>query len=143
MNCAQHCRFHSVHVHAEKRRLPFLHIVGACKHRNVMTMRPAKANSWACQLRAGRVIRAGATMQESPAEVPQQTIRKTLLCSSVTASTFQQALDDIRSISQAGADLIELRLDMLTDFNVEEQLQQMLDTTNTPKIVTMRPTWEG
>ncbi len=46
-------------------------------------------------------------------------------------------------IAEAGADLIELRLDLLTDFDVEEHLERMLKTTDTPKLVTMRPTWEG
>ncbi len=82
-------------------------------------------------------------MQETSAPTNQQTSGKTLLCTSVTASTFEQALDEIRQISEAGADLIELRLDMLTDFNAEKHLQQMLNETDTPKLVTMRPTWEG
>ena len=82
-------------------------------------------------------------MQETSAPTNQQTSGKTLLCTSVTASTFEQALDEIRQISQAGADLIELRLDMLTDFNAEKHLQQMLKETDTPKLVTMRPKWEG
>ena len=86
---------------------------------------------------------AQAVMQETTARTVDQVNTKTLLCTSVTANTFTQALDEIQQISNAGADLIELRLDMLTDFNVEEHLQQLLSTTNTPKLVTMRPTWEG
>jgi len=82
-------------------------------------------------------------MQETATQTVQQTNSKTLLCTSVTASTFEQALDEIRMIAEAGADLIELRLDLLTDFDVEEHLERMLKTTDTPKLVTMRPTWEG
>ena len=84
-------------------------------------------------------------MQETVAE-PQQktkTKSKTLLCTSVTASSFAQAIEEIREVSAAGADLIELRLDMLTDFDVEQHLQQLLNTTDTPKLVTMRPVQEG
>ncbi|KAL0035402.1 hypothetical protein WJX77_005085 [Trebouxia sp. C0004] len=82
-------------------------------------------------------------MQETSAPTVQRTSGRTLLCTSVTASTFEQALDEIRQISEAGADMIELRLDMLTDFDAEKHLQQMLNETDTPKLVTMRPTWEG
>ena len=83
------------------------------------------------------------TMQETVAETPQKTKPKTLLCTSVTASTFVKAVEEIREISAAGADLIELRLDLLTDFDVERHLQQLLNTTDTPKLVTMRPVREG
>ena len=82
-------------------------------------------------------------MQNAAVQTTQQAHAKTLLCTSVTASTFEQALVEIQQIAEAGADLIELRLDMLTEFAVEEHLQQLLATTNVPKVVTMRPVWEG
>lgn len=84
-----------------------------------------------------------ATMQNAAVQTTQQAHANTLLCTSVTASTFEQAVMEIQQIAEAGADLIELRLDMLTDFAVEEHLQQLLATTNVPKVVTMRPVWEG
>lgn len=84
-----------------------------------------------------------ATMQNAAVHTTQQAHAKTLLCTSVTASTVEQAVMEIQQIAEAGADLIELRLDMLTDFAVEEHLQQLLATTNVPKVVTMRPVWEG
>ena len=84
-----------------------------------------------------------ATMQDAAVQTIQQADAKTLLCTSVTASTFDQAVTEIQQIAEAGADLIELRLDMLTDFVVEQHLQQLLATTNVPKVVTMRPVWEG
>lgn len=84
-----------------------------------------------------------ATMQDAAVQTIQQANAKTLLCTSVTASTFDQAVTEIQQIAEAGADLIELRLDMLTDFVVEQHLQQLLATTNVPKVVTMRPAWEG
>lgn len=88
-----------------------------------------------------QVLRA--TMQEAAVQTVQQANAKTLLCTSVTANTFSQAISEIQQIAEEGADLIELRLDMLTDFNVEQHLQQLLATTNVPKVVTMRPVWEG
>lgn len=72
-----------------------------------------------------------------------ETTSRTLLCTSVTGPTVQEALQDMQSIAQAGADIIELRLDMLTDFECEQHLAKLLQTTNVPKIVTMRPVWEG
>ena len=84
-----------------------------------------------------------ATMQEAAVQTVQQANAKTLLCTSVTASTFAEAVNEIHQIAEEGADLIELRLDMLKDFNVEHHLQQLLATTNVPKVVTMRPVWEG
>lgn len=91
--------------------------------------------------RRSPVLRA--TMQDAAVQTIQQANAKTLLCTSVTASTFDQAITEIQQIAEAGADLIELRLDMLTDFVVEQHLQQLLATTNVPKVVTMRPVWEG
>ena len=84
-----------------------------------------------------------AVVQEAVADTQQLSTGRTLLCSSVTASTFQQALQDIQEIADAGADLIELRVDMLTDFNAEAHLKQLLSATQTSKIVTLRPAWEG
>ena len=82
-------------------------------------------------------------MQEATAQPLQQGTTKTLLCTSVTASTFDEAIAEIHEIAEAGADIIELRLDTLTDFNVEQHLQQLVRTTEVPKIVTLRPVWEG
>ena len=82
-------------------------------------------------------------MQEAPAQTAQQADTKTLLCSSVTASTVRQAVAETLQIAEAGADLVELRLDMLTDFDAERHLKPLLETAQIPKIVTMRPTWEG
>ena len=91
--------------------------------------------------RRSLVLRA--TMQDAAVQTIEQANAKTLLCTSVTASTFEEAITEIKQIAEAGADLIELRLDMLTDFVVEQHLQQLLATTNVPKVVTMRPVWEG
>lgn len=95
--------------------------------------------------RIPRKTKMQATVQETVAkpQPQQQATRKTLLCTSVTASSFEQALAEMHEISDAGADLIELRLDMLKDFQVEKHLQRLLSTTQTPKLVTMRPVWEG
>ena len=135
----------STHVHAntaETHKVAVTRVSPVCQGRNVSLthrhfyVRPSMSH-------ARRNAAAQAVMQQTAAPTIDQVNTKTLLCTSVTANTFDQALDEIHQISKAGADLIELRLDMLTDFNVEEHLQQLLNTTNTPKLVTMRPVWEG
>ncbi len=127
---------------ADKHQPAVTRVLPTCQAHRLMPARP-QLTVRPSVLRARDTAIAYATMQETSAPTIQQTSGKTLLCTSVTASTFEQALDEIRQISEAGADLIELRLDMLTDFNAEKHLQQMLNETDTPKLVTMRPTWEG
>ena len=135
----------STHVHAksaETHKVAVSRVSPVCQGRNVSVahrqfcVRPSMS-------RSRRNTAAQAVMQQTAAPTVDQVNTKTLLCTSVTANTFDQALDEIHQISNAGADLIELRLDMLTDFKVEEHLQQLLSTTKTPKLVTMRPIWEG
>ena len=84
-----------------------------------------------------------ATMQEAPLQTLPSTQTRTMLCTSVTASTFDQAIAEIHQIAEAGADLIELRLDMLKGFDTQKHLKQLINTTDTPKLVTVRPEWEG
>ena len=108
---------------------------------NSSSQRSRKVNPSTVSDRRLPVLRA--TMQDAAVQTVQQANAKTLLCTSVTASTFDQAVTEIQQIAEAGADLIELRLDMLTDFDVEQHLQQLMATTNVPKVVTMRPVWEG
>lgn len=127
---------------ADKHQPAVTRVLPTCQAHRFMLARP-HSTVRPSVLRARDTAIAHATMQEISAPTVQQTSGRTLLCTSVTASTFEQALDEIRQISEAGVDLIELRLDMLTDFDAEKHLQQLLSETDTPKLVTMRPTWEG
>ncbi len=69
--------------------------------------------------------------------------------SSVTADTVDGALAEIGEAAHLGADLVELRLDFLTDINLLDptpMLERMLGACETallPALVTFRPTWEG
>jgi 3-dehydroquinate dehydratase / shikimate dehydrogenase len=63
----------------------------------------------------------------------------TLLCVPIFVETVEQAKHDIASAAEAGADLVELRIDE-TDPRVAFTIN---DTTTLPTIVTRRPTWEG
>ena len=68
---------------------------------------------------------------------------QTLVCTSLTASTVQDMLDEAQEAIAAGADIVELRIDYLTDFHPESDLPQLLNGCSIPAIVTYRPSWEG
>ena len=56
---------------------------------------------------------------------------------------------EIQEAKEAGADVIEVRLDFLKDLNLdspEESLEKIISTSKAiglPAIVTLRPVWEG
>jgi 3-dehydroquinate dehydratase/shikimate dehydrogenase len=45
--------------------------------------------------------------------------------------------------AEAGADLVEIRLDYLAHFNPSTDITKLLAASPLPVIVTFRPTWEG
>ncbi|KAL3148662.1 hypothetical protein ABBQ38_014082 [Trebouxia sp. C0009 RCD-2024] len=146
MQCVQHHLLPEVPAHSSKpktvartRIVPMQDM--SCMGCNSDVQRSSAVGTLTVRDRRTPVVRA--TMQEAAVQTVQQANAKTLLCTSVTASSFAEAITEIEQIAEEGADLIELRLDMLTDFSVERHLQQLLATTNVPKIVTMRPVWEG
>ncbi|KAI8473685.1 MAG: type I 3-dehydroquinase-domain-containing protein [Monoraphidium minutum] len=67
----------------------------------------------------------------------------TYICTSVTADTVAGALAEIGEAAAAGADVIELRLDFLKEFDPSSDLKALMDACKVPYIVTYRPTWEG
>ena len=64
----------------------------------------------------------------------------THLCVAIFVTDLAQAQRDAASAGEAGADMIELRVDRLTD---HEQLRSLLSSIRLPTIVTCRPVWEG
>lgn len=66
-----------------------------------------------------------------------------LICTSVTATTQEAFLAEIAEAGAAGVDLIELRLDFLSDFNPSTDLEPLMKACAVPYIVTYRPKWEG
>lgn len=143
MQCLQYHLIPEVHARSsEQPRIACVQALPMQNNSSSLNLQRSRAASASTRSnRRGPVLRA--TMQDEAVQTVQQANAKTLLCTSVTASTFDQAIIEIRQIAEAGADLIELRLDMLNDFNVEQHLQQLLATTNVPKVVTLRPVWEG
>jgi 3-dehydroquinate dehydratase / shikimate dehydrogenase len=76
---------------------------------------------------------------QQPAYMPE----RTLICTAITASTMEQFLADIDTVTAAGVDLIELRLDYIGDFSPEKDLDTLMSRCTIPYIVTYRPQWEG
>lgn len=64
----------------------------------------------------------------------------THLCVPIFVASVAQAKADIARAAEAGADLVELRIDQFTD---EIQLRQLLSEAVLPCILTCRPEWEG
>ncbi|OSX70753.1 hypothetical protein BU14_0673s0005 [Porphyra umbilicalis] len=64
----------------------------------------------------------------------------TLVCTSVTASTAVAVLADFHKAAAAGADLVELRVDLL---DAGEDWEHPLSASPLPVIVTNRAAWEG
>lgn len=74
-------------------------------------------------------------------QAPSKPVSKA--CSSVTAKTVAGALQEIEQIAKGGADIVELRLDFMIDFNAEKDIPALLGASSIPAIVTYRPVWEG
>ncbi|WOL18861.1 bifunctional 3-dehydroquinate dehydratase/shikimate dehydrogenase, chloroplastic [Canna indica] len=69
--------------------------------------------------------------------------RMTLLCVPLVAKTVEQMVSDMATAKASGADLVEIRLDHLSDFDPMRDLPQLLGDRPLPVLVTYRPKWEG
>jgi 3-dehydroquinate dehydratase/shikimate dehydrogenase len=65
----------------------------------------------------------------------------TKLCVPIMVESAEQALADAFAAQQAGADLVEFRLDRFTDDR--DAAVKLVDNCPLPTIVTIRPDWEG
>ncbi|CAN6469234.1 unnamed protein product [Victoria cruziana] len=66
-----------------------------------------------------------------------------LLCVPLVASSVDQMLLDAGKAKASGADVVELRLDFLKNFQCRQDLGVLLREKKLPTIVTYRPKWEG
>jgi 3-dehydroquinate dehydratase/shikimate dehydrogenase len=64
----------------------------------------------------------------------------TRLCVAIFVKDLAQAIRDVATAAEAGADMVELRIDEFTD---HDQLRQLLSDVRLPAIVTCRASWEG
>ncbi|KAG2452420.1 hypothetical protein HYH02_002663 [Chlamydomonas schloesseri] len=87
------------------------------------------------------LAQSSATAQQ--ATEPAAATEPSYICTSVTATTVETFLAEIQEAAASGVDIIELRLDFLTDFDPEQHLEKILKSCPLPYIVTYRPVWEG
>lgn len=69
--------------------------------------------------------------------------QRTLLCTSLVASSVDGMLAEAAEAVANGADVVELRLDYLESFAPEADLPRLLAACPLPAIATYRPVWEG
>eukprot|EP00775_Hariotina_reticulata_P012029 gene12029-12174_t len=87
---------------------------------------------------------AHAAAQEIPvaAAEPATDTGKTLICTSITATTMDSFLAEMQEAAATGVDVLELRLDFIKDFDPEQHLAKLMRACTIPYIITYRPTWE-
>ncbi|URD99650.1 Bifunctional 3-dehydroquinate dehydratase shikimate [Musa troglodytarum] len=67
----------------------------------------------------------------------------TLLCVPLVSKTVEQMVADMAAAKACGADLVEFRLDHLSNFDPRRDLHLLLGDRLLPALVTYRPNWEG
>ena len=64
----------------------------------------------------------------------------TRLCAAIFVRDMAQALRDVALAAEAGADMVELRIDEFTETG---KVRELLSEVKLPTIVTCRASWEG
>ncbi|KAL8231857.1 hypothetical protein R6Q57_001635 [Mikania cordata] len=67
----------------------------------------------------------------------------TMVCVPLMSHSVEQLVDDMLQAKNEGADLVELRLDCLSEFNPDQHLRTIVCNRPLPIIVVYRPTWDG
>ncbi|KAB2629783.1 bifunctional 3-dehydroquinate dehydratase/shikimate dehydrogenase [Pyrus ussuriensis x Pyrus communis] len=67
----------------------------------------------------------------------------TLICAPVMAESVDQMLVQMGKAKEVGADLVEIRVDFLKNFNPRQDLGALINQSPLPTLVTYRPSWEG
>lgn len=80
---------------------------------------------------------------ESSRNSSKPAVQRCQICTVVTANTVAGAIAEFREAFSTGADIVELRMDFLTDLDPEIDIQRMLTASRLPVVVTCRPDWEG
>jgi hypothetical protein len=92
--------------------------------------------------RSARLACPAAAMADSPAAAAKAA-GPALICTSVTATNMKAFLEEIKEAEASGVDVVELRLDFISDFDPERDLDTLMKACTLPYIVTYRPKWEG
>ncbi|KAG2727260.1 hypothetical protein I3760_01G150100 [Carya illinoinensis] len=67
----------------------------------------------------------------------------TLVCAPIIAESVDKMVVNMEKAKQGGADLVEIRLDSLKNFNPHEDLKNLIKECPLPTLFTYRPKWEG
>ncbi|XP_050225733.1 bifunctional 3-dehydroquinate dehydratase/shikimate dehydrogenase, chloroplastic-like [Mercurialis annua] len=67
----------------------------------------------------------------------------TLICAPIMETSVDQMLVQIRKAKELGADIVEIRVDFLDNFNCRQDLEVLIKQSVLPTLVTYRPKWEG
>ena len=62
----------------------------------------------------------------------------TLICVPIMNDTPDQMLVQVNKAKEQGADLVELRLDFLKNFNPDHDLQLLIQNSSLPTLITFR-----
>ncbi|KAL2900590.1 Bifunctional 3-dehydroquinate dehydratase/shikimate dehydrogenase chloroplastic, partial [Bienertia sinuspersici] len=88
---------------------------------------------------------ARALLSISNLDMGENKIRRnsTLICVPIMDDSVDKMLVQARKAKDKGADLVEIRLDFLKNFNPNFDLEALIKSSCLPTLVTFRPTWEG
>ncbi|XP_047338252.1 bifunctional 3-dehydroquinate dehydratase/shikimate dehydrogenase, chloroplastic isoform X2 [Impatiens glandulifera] len=67
----------------------------------------------------------------------------TLICAPLMADSVDRMVKDMYRAKTSGADVVELRLDSLKNFNPRRDIETLIKSCPLPTLFTYRPTWEG
>ena len=78
----------------------------------------------------------------SPGQGSFELPERSLMTTSITATTVEAFRTEMEQASGTGVDVLELRLDFISDFDTERDLLRIMKHSKLPYIVTYRPKWE-
>ncbi|KAI3920179.1 hypothetical protein MKX01_017836 [Papaver californicum] len=67
----------------------------------------------------------------------------TLICAPIMGKTIDQMFIDMAKAKEIGVDIVEIRLDYLSSFNPQQDLQNLIKNCTMSTLFTYRPKWEG
>ncbi|XP_019187937.1 PREDICTED: bifunctional 3-dehydroquinate dehydratase/shikimate dehydrogenase, chloroplastic-like [Ipomoea nil] len=67
----------------------------------------------------------------------------TMVCAPLMAPSVEELINGMYRAKEQGADLVEIRLDSIKDFNPKQDLQTLLRNKPLPVLIVYRPIWEG
>ncbi|PIA44591.1 hypothetical protein AQUCO_01700293v1 [Aquilegia coerulea] len=67
----------------------------------------------------------------------------TLICAPLMGESVSQMLIDMGKAKAIEADVVEIRLDYIKDFNPQQDLETLIKQCSLPTLITYRPKWEG